>query len=331
MPCPRAGHRPLLADALAGRSGALRNIGRVPEAADEARRALALALAVELGYPAGKVMALAELSWGASYAGAAGESRERALRAQRIDAAGIPDRVARERDLALATALMETGQVGPAELSTEGLVQTRADGALLDEAEYLWLLAELCLRTGRMSDAGAHLRASLQVAAQTGDRRRVLDCLGTCGHVCAATGRWAEAVTLWAAYEARSSDLGLPELQDARRRQESLRKAGQALGPEKTQAARERGAAMTLATAPEFASVMTAPQPQGSSGLAQLSAREQELVILVARGAATDAQIAAQLYISVSSVCSHLDRTRDKTGCRRRADLTRLALQAGLV
>ena len=90
MPCPRAGHRPLLADALAGRSGALRNIGRVPEAADEARRALALALAVELGYPAGKVMALAELSWGASYAGAAGESRERALRAQRIDAAGIP-------------------------------------------------------------------------------------------------------------------------------------------------------------------------------------------------------------------------------------------------
>jgi len=28
---------------------------------------------------------------------------------------------------------------------------------------------------------------------------------------------------------------------------------------------------------------------------------------------------------------THLDRIRDKTGCRRRADLTRLALQAGLV
>jgi hypothetical protein len=28
---------------------------------------------------------------------------------------------------------------------------------------------------------------------------------------------------------------------------------------------------------------------------------------------------------------SHLDRIRDKTGCRRRADLTRLALGAGLV
>jgi DNA-binding CsgD family transcriptional regulator len=42
-------------------------------------------------------------------------------------------------------------------------------------------------------------------------------------------------------------------------------------------------------------------------------------------------QIAGLLYISVRTVGSHLDRIRDKTGCRRRADLTRFALQAGLV
>ena len=39
----------------------------------------------------------------------------------------------------------------------------------------------------------------------------------------------------------------------------------------------------------------------------------------------------AELYISVRTVTSHLDRIRDKTGCRRRADLTRLALTTGLV
>ncbi len=50
---------------------------------------------------------------------------------------------------------------------------------------------------------------------------------------------------------------------------------------------------------------------------------------LVAHGR-TDAQIAAQLFISVRTVSTHLDRVRDKTGCRRRADLTRLALNAGL-
>ena len=51
----------------------------------------------------------------------------------------------------------------------------------------------------------------------------------------------------------------------------------------------------------------------------------------VLAGKCTDAQIAAQLYITVRTVSSHLDRIRDKTGCRRRADLTRLALGAGLV
>jgi DNA-binding CsgD family transcriptional regulator len=37
------------------------------------------------------------------------------------------------------------------------------------------------------------------------------------------------------------------------------------------------------------------------------------------------------MSISVRTVSSHLDRIRDKTGCRRHADLTRLALSAGLV
>jgi len=59
-----------------------------------------------------------------------------------------------------------------------------------------------------------------------------------------------------------------------------------------------------------------------------LTARERELVALVAQGH-TDAQIAAQLFISIRTVRTHLDRIRDKTGCRRRADLTRLALSAG--
>jgi predicted ATPase/class 3 adenylate cyclase/DNA-binding CsgD family transcriptional regulator len=70
--------------------------------------------------------------------------------------------------------------------------------------------------------------------------------------------------------------------------------------------------------------------PSEPPGLAQLSARERQLVVLVAQGL-TDAQIAAQLYISVRTVRSHLDRIQNKSGCRRRADLTRLALQAGLV
>jgi hypothetical protein len=40
---------------------------------------------------------------------------------------------------------------------------------------------------------------------------------------------------------------------------------------------------------------------------------------------------AAELHISVCTAGSHLDRIRDGTSCRRRADLTCLALRAGLV
>ena len=57
-----------------------------------------------------------------------------------------------------------------------------------------------------------------------------------------------------------------------------------------------------------------------------LTAREREVLSLVAQGE-TDAEIAEQLHISARTVHSHLDRIRDKTGKRRRADLTRLALE----
>lgn len=62
----------------------------------------------------------------------------------------------------------------------------------------------------------------------------------------------------------------------------------------------------------------------------QLTQREKEILQLVASGE-TDQDIAEQLVISVRTVRSHLDRIRDKTGYRRRADLTRLAIERGIV
>ena len=91
---------------------------------------------------------------------------------------------------------------------------------------------------------------------------------------------------------------------------------------------------MSRAAVAEYALLLTEDsgprQTPAAPGLGSLSSRERELVTLVAQGA-TNAQIAARLHISVRTVSSHLDRIRDKTGARRRADLTRLALTAGLV
>ena len=327
------GPSPMLADGLVGRSWVLPNLGRAPEGAEDARRALALAR--ELGYPTGEAMALIGLSLASYVVGDAGKAVEWAGQAHQIDPEAMPGWIARRRDVAMAAALMDAGQLDAAlRICAGALSRAREVGDLQDQADFLWHMAEVDRRAGRMADAGTHVREALGITAQTGDRLRLIDCLDTCGHLCAAGGRWAEAITLWAAYAAQSAHAGLPGVpQDALRRQGPLREAGQALGPARTQAAGERGTGMTLETAAEFAAMLTAPDSQvtqAPAGLAQLSAREQELVTLVAQGR-TDAQIAAQLYISVRTVRSHLDRIRDKTGSRRRADLTRLALQAGLV
>ena len=83
---------------------------------------------------------------------------------------------------------------------------------------------------------------------------------------------------------------------------------------------------------PGVASTVTVPAvgPATAGGSAgSLSEREREIVALLA-GGATDAQIAERLFLSVNTVRSHLDRIRDKTGARRRADLVRYAIQAGI-
>lgn len=72
--------------------------------------------------------------------------------------------------------------------------------------------------------------------------------------------------------------------------------------------------------------LLESAQGHEASGADALTAREKEILSLVAAGE-TDVDIAERLFISVRTVRSHLDRIRDKTGRRRRADLTRLALE----
>jgi pSer/pThr/pTyr-binding forkhead associated (FHA) protein len=74
----------------------------------------------------------------------------------------------------------------------------------------------------------------------------------------------------------------------------------------------------------------TIADAEDADSQSDLSAREQEVLALLA-GGATDQEIAGAMFISLSTVRSHLDRIRDKTGCRRRPELTRLALEKGLL
>jgi DNA-binding CsgD family transcriptional regulator len=278
--------------------------------------------------------------------------------------------------------LIEADDLAAAEqVCTATLDSCREVGDQTNLCGALWDRTILDLRAGCTGDAAAHLRELLHAATQAGLQRVLHASLDCCGQLCAATGRPAEAVTAWAAMSALAGPW--PQLYgdlNPARRDKLRREVRELLDPARARAAEERGAAMSLATAAEYALLLASePQPEpeppaanraeaaglrpaangeaglrpaangeaghfsaadgaegpgtapdGALGLTRLSPRERELVMLVAQGR-TDAQIAAQLYITVRTVSSHLDRVRDKTGCRRRADLTRLALSAGLV
>jgi predicted ATPase/DNA-binding CsgD family transcriptional regulator len=318
-----------LADALAGRSWALRELGQVSEAGGEGRRSLAVAR--ELGYPLGEVIALHHSAYAAAAADDPAEAERLVRQADQVTG-GVPTPIARAGSMVLTEVLIQAGDfVGAERVCEAALAACRDAGDVFSLPVRLQQMVQLDLRAGRVQDAAAHLREALEINLRTGawDVKSHLD---ACGYLCAATGRPAEAVTVWAAYAALLPVDDWPG--SARNRQEPLRAARQALAPERARAAEERGAAMSRAAAAEYALLLIedpgGPQAGAAPDLGKLSARERELITLVAQGA-TNAQIAARLHISIHTVSSHLDRIRDKTGCRRRADLTRLALTEGLI
>jgi pSer/pThr/pTyr-binding forkhead associated (FHA) protein len=70
------------------------------------------------------------------------------------------------------------------------------------------------------------------------------------------------------------------------------------------------------------------PTPSVTS-LVQLTERERAVLRLVSDGL-TDKAVADRLFISANTVRSHLERIGEKTGLRRRSELTRLAIEMGL-
>jgi len=323
-----------LALALAGESNMLNLMGQLEEGAAIARRAVAVAR--EAGAPDAEVFALLDLCQAGWFAN--DEAIGWARQACRIDPATIPGDSARDCRTMLTVALTEAGDLDEARDTADGLLAlSRQAGDLSSAAVGLFLLADVEVRAGRVADAWDRLQAAVRAALEIQHRIQLVVCLPIGAELCAVAGRWADVVTLYAARRAACQTGGeiVQSPHTTARREELTGRAASELTPGELRRAEERGAQMTLETAAEFLLLARPPTPQATPTLdvplrwSDLSPRELELVALVARGR-TDAQIAGDLHISISTVRSHLDRIRDKTSCRRRADLTRLALAAGL-
>jgi DNA-binding CsgD family transcriptional regulator len=316
------------ADALNSRAVRQLNRGQLADAADDARRALVLAR--ETGHLGGVARALAVLC-ATAHADNWADATDWARRAEESLGLDISDWTDRWCRILLMLVLTEAGELDSARrICGDSMDRCREVGDLVGLPNHLIARARLERLSGDREAASAYLHEAVGISARTGNQVNLQNCLDQCVPLCAEEGRWAEAVTLRAAYLADLAREGysVAPLADG---EEPTRRAYQALPADQAAAAAERGARMTFAAAAEFAAILTAPrESEAPFASPKLTEREWELVTLVAQGR-TNTEIAARLFISVRTVSSHLDRIRDKTGCRRRADLTRLALSQGLV
>jgi predicted ATPase/DNA-binding CsgD family transcriptional regulator len=327
-------------DALLLRALIKLNMGDFVGVDNDASRALALA--GEIGCPQWEAPALTTLGAAAFFDGDVALALSRINRAGERLSGSVPGNLARwcrQQSTMILTDAEEFEWAGRE--CSAGMALAREVGDPKALASLFESRARLELLRGNLAAAWADTRQAAALEVRIASRAGQWNCIYLGGFLCAAAGRWAEAVTLWAAADAdavRHGDLYPTEDVYRPRRTEYTEQIERALSPAQRREASERGARMPPHAAIEFVGVLTAPGSQevpeapgdGKPSAERLSARESELLTLVARGS-TNAQIAAQLHISIYTVRSHLDRIREKTGCRRRADLTRLAVRHSFV
>ena len=148
------------------RSTTLLDLGQVPEAAEAARRSLAVAR--ELGSPDGEVFALVLLAGAAAAAGDLGEAVRLARQADQVPGDIVPS-TARSCRILLTDVLIQAGDFAAAEPAcAAALAACRDAGDLRGLPRLLSWMALLDLRAGRASDAAAQLREAIRLSVRAG-------------------------------------------------------------------------------------------------------------------------------------------------------------------
>jgi len=201
----------------------------------------------------------------------------------------------------------------------------------------LYNLALASRARGDREQAARHYTEGLGLAVEVSDRANAAYCLeGLAGLIAEGSESPERAVRLFGASEAWLEALGAPRYAHAEDRvvsERALAALRDRLGGGTFEAAWAEGLEMSPEQAIEHA--LTSPvilqeAPPASEYPAGLSAREVEVLKLVARGM-TNAQIARELFISPRTVNAHLGSVYHKIGYSTRAEATRFASERGLL
>jgi ATP/maltotriose-dependent transcriptional regulator MalT len=205
------------------------------------------------------------------------------------------------------------------------------------------LMAALAARQGNHTLAHAHSEESLAVAIEMGLDGFITSGLKGLGCAAAAQGQYTWAALLWGAAENRpessSTTIPLPVYERMRATtrahlgESALVQnlaAGRAMTPEQALAAQKLLPTQTAHEAKYAPVVSPFPTKRAPAYPSGLTAREVEVLRLVAKGL-TDAQVAEQLVISLRTVNAHLTSIYQKIQVSSRGAATRFALEHQLV
>ncbi len=205
-------------------------------------------------------------------------------------------------------------------------------------------LGSAYLMAGDVASGRRLLVGVLDTAQASGEKTHVYRAIFGLAVAACADGHPAVAATLHGAADHQYEQAGkVFEAIESRMRASDHDRLLAMLGQAAFDAAYQHG--RTLSQADAIALALSAAQPDrgpaptvavpaarrtpADSPAVPLSARERQIMALLA-GGASNAKIAETLFVTPNTVRTHLDRIRDKTGARNRAELTRYAIQAGI-
>jgi predicted ATPase/DNA-binding CsgD family transcriptional regulator len=340
-----AGDRVGMARAIVNLANTIADRGRY----DEASRLLEEAVAIqrELGDP--RLLIIPLLNLGATAIGAGDLA---AARAALADAAEVIGRVGDARDRAYfltfdGIAALHSGRIGEAHgLLAEALGRAREvqdTSAVAMASTYLALASH---RSGRSAAAAQALVEPLTLVGQMGTRPLACLVLGVLAEILTDGGRAEDgARVLGATVGIEIATGGGTRPVDRATRQRLTEAARLALGPERFVAAEAAGRALGFEEAiaegialaesaaqegdPALGAVEAGPGVPARSGpLAELTAREHEILLLVAEGH-SDREIADLLSISHRTASNHVSRILAKLDVPTRTAAAAIALRDG--
>jgi predicted ATPase/DNA-binding CsgD family transcriptional regulator len=188
-------------------------------------------------------------------------------------------------------------------------------------------LGRLAAARGEWTEAREHALAHLDACVDGGHRIYVSGCLDVLAEAAAGIDAHEDAVRLLAAAERTRAELGIVRVPpEARHWAELGKELREALGAQAYEATREQGAEMSTEDAAEWARRARGPRGRPAAGWDSLTPTELKVVELVAQGL-TNPQVAERMFVSPSTVKTHVLHIFSKLDVHSRAELTAQAVR----